>query len=194
MEKIFQFPWTKERLEQIHKEQSLTWLEGLVETWLKETPQRVSEILSTPLNQIVSVSTDDVKSIMFDFFIHKLDLKKASLTLDVIQATQYLSDLLLKLWVVMDEETKETLQNPYYTYWLEKEEPKRAWDASVYNLVLPKIRKNYLKPEEYINLALNWYSFYFGKEFAWWMQKVLPFAENFTNENPFFRKNFSVVQ
>lgn len=193
MTQIFEFPWTQERLQQIHKDESLTGLESLVEAWLKETPQRVQELLSAPLNEIVSLSPDEMKSIMFDFFIHKLDVHKARLTLEVVQATQYLSDLLLKLWVVMDQETRETLENPYYTYWLEKEEPKRAWDASVYQLVFPKTRHNYLTPEEYINFALNWYSFYFGKDFAWWMHKVLPFAKAFSQENAFFRRNFKII-
>lgn len=193
MAEIFEFPGTQERLQQIHKEESLIGLEGLIESWLKETPQRVNELLSTPLNQIVTLSPEEMRNIMFDFFLHKLELSHAKLTLDVIQATQYLSDLLLKLWVVMDEETRETLQNPYYTYWLERESPKRAWDASVFNLVFPKSRKVFLTPEEYMHFALTGYSFYFGKDFAGWMHKVLPFAQNFTHENPFFRRNFQIV-
>ncbi len=193
MAEIFEFPGTQERLQQIHKEESLIGLEGLVESWLKETPQRVNELLSIPLNQIVTLSPEEMKNIMFDFFLHKLEWSQTKLTLDVIQATQYLSDLLLKLWVVMDEETRETLQNPYYTYWLERESPKRAWDASVFNLVFPKSRKVFLTPEEYIHFALSGYSFYFGKDFAGWMHKVLPFAENFTHENPFFRRNFQII-
>lgn len=193
MAEIFEFPGTKERLQQIHKEESLQWLENLVEAGLKETPQRVNELLSTPLNQIVTLSPEEMRNVMFDFFLHKLELSRAKLTLDVIQATQYLSDLLLKLWVVMDKETEETLQNPYYSYWLERESPKRAWDASVFNLVFPKSRKVFLTPEEYMFFALNGYSFYFGKNFAWWMSKVLPFAQNFTHENPFFRRSFEIV-
>lgn len=193
MAKIFEFPGAQERLQQIHKEENLQWLDCLVEAWLKETPQRVKELLSTPLNEIVTLSPEDMRNIMFDFFLHKIELSHAKLTLDVIQATQYLSNLLVKLWVVIDEETRETLENPYYSYWLERESPKRAWDASVFNLVFPKTRKIFLSPEEYIYFALNGYSFYFGKDFAWWMRTVLPFAQNFTHENPFFKRNFQLI-
>ncbi len=193
MAEIFHFPGTQERLQEIHKATALSWLDELVEMWLKKVPQKINDLLSTPLDRIVILTPEEAKAMIFEFFINNFERKNIQLSLEIIQATQYLSDLLLKFWIVMDEEMKKTLENPYYTYWLEREEPKRAGDASVYNLIFPKTKKNFLTPKEYIHFAVNGYGFYFWKHFASWMLKVLPYAENFTQENPFFRRNFKLV-
>lgn len=125
---------------------------------------------------------------IFEFIVQKADKKKIRLQQDITQATQYLSDLLFRLGVKPDADITQTLQNPYYTYWIEQGEPKRAGDASVYNLVFRKdVRRTGLLGKDYMTMAANGYAQHSGGKFAGAMYQILPLVEDFTKENPFHR-------
>lgn len=189
MSDIIKFPGSEEILHARHLNEMLLGLDDLVEAWLKITPPKIEALLSIPLNQISIIENiDDIKQMIFEFIIQKADKKKIPLRMEITQASQYLSNLLFRLWVNQDSEIVETLWNPYYTYWIEQWEPKKAWDISVYNLVFRKdVHKTGLQGKDYISMAANGYAMHSGSKFGGAMYQVLPLVEDFTKENPFHR-------
>lgn len=194
MWKLVQFPRTAEIIQTQQVQNMLLWLDNLVKEWLQQTPQRIKEILSIPINKITIIEDpNDIKALIFEYILTKMEKQNIPFWIDVTQAGQYISDLLFKISMNNDNELKESLENPYYTYWMEKWYPKKAGDVSVYNLIFPKSeRKVFLKTDDYEELAISWYLMYSWKNFAYWIQKILPLVKNFREENPFYKKSFSV--
>ncbi len=194
MWKLVQFPRTAEIIQTQQVQNMLLWLDNLVKEWLQQTPQRIKEILSIPINKITIIEDpNDIKALIFEYILTKMEKQNIPFWIDVTQAGQYISDLLFKISMNNDNELKESLENPYYTYWMEKWYPKKAGDVSVYNLIFPKSeRKVFLKTDDYEELAISWYLMYSWKNFAYWIQKILPLVKNFREENPFYKKSFFV--
>ncbi len=150
--------------------------------WITQTPSQVQIILDTPCDEIVILEDKNrLRDLIFEYIVQKLDKDKISFKPDITQAMQYISDLVFKIWI-NDEKITDIINNPYFNYWMWKNEPKKAWDASVYNFVTKPDWDKYLKRENYLNFATSWYYQYFWKEFAWWINQVLPYMEEFSKE------------
>lgn len=118
---IIRFPGSEEILKARHLSDMLTGLDELIQEGLKITPVKIEALLSVPLNEITIIEdSDDVKKMIFEFIITKADKNHIRLAQDITQATQYLSDLLFRLGVKPDLDISQTLENPYYTYWIEQ--------------------------------------------------------------------------
>lgn len=162
--------------------------------WITKTPAQIQIILDTPCDEIVILEDKNrLRDLIFEYIVQKLDKDNISFKPDITQAMQYISDLVFKIWI-NDDKIKDIINNPYFNYWMEKNEPKKAWDASVYNFVTKPDWSKYLKRENYLNFATSWYYQYFWKEFAWWINQVLPYMEEFSKEKLFINDKIYLIK
>ena len=177
-----------ERKNQKNQNQDLT---KLVSDWLKETPKKVKELLQTPQEEIMFLDDIEIfKKLIFEYIVSTLDNKQIVFYPNIIQASEYLSELMYKLCFLMDDDLKEALENPYYIYWLNKWDPKKAWDVSAYNYIFfrESSRKNRLSKQEYLIFAVNWYYQYAWKDFANGIQTILPISWKILTDSSFFSR------
>lgn len=200
MSKIILFPTTNEerkivkRGRNLEEQTALNDVDTLVDEYLSETPEDIKKLKSTPLNELVVVSVDQFQKVILDFLIKDTKYKNHKLSVNVANAIDYTSHLLYKVLIIQDDITKEMLDNPYYSYWAEKEDLKTRADASVCNIAFPnKKRKNPMTKKDYESLALNGYRLHFGWDFAGWMASVIPSVEDFNSKNVFFERNFTII-
>lgn len=148
---------------------------------ITQTPQKVEEILKCfSTQEIIEIEKlSDIEDLIFEYFIQEIDKSKIDFNVNIIQSAQYLSNLLFKIWFCNDDEINALMQNPYYTYWLEKWQPKRAADASVYNYIFfKKSLKRPIQRQDYKTFAVNGYAMFYGGDFAFWIDRTLPLLEN----------------
>lgn len=158
---------------------------------ITQTPRKVQEILSSfSHDDIVEIKNlRDIEDIIFEYIVQKLDKQKISFHLWVIQATKYLSNYLFRLWFTQDDEIIAILQNPYFTYWVEKWFPKIAGDVSVYKFLFYKdTSRNIIPQNNYKDFAVNWYNIFYWREFAIWIEKILEQIKDKKELENFFKQ------
>ncbi len=193
MAEIILFPWSEELQKNKNLKNEINDLEYLVKKWLSQTPKKIKEILETPLNKITIVDKESLKSLFFDYIVKNMDKEHITFSNKNIQASQYLANLFVEIWLTTNDEINSSLNNPYFSYWMEKWDFKKAWDVSVYNFVFKKDKTWLLSKKDYQLFAYNWYLNYFWEDFASWVNNILPITEEMNSRDSFFERNFKVA-
>lgn len=193
MAEIILFPWSDDLQKKKNIKNGIKNLENLVKEWLIQTPEKIKDILQTPLNKISIIDKESLKSLFFDYIVKNMDKENISFSNKNIQASQYLANLFVEIWLTTNDEITKALNNPYFSYWMEKWDFKKAWDVSVYNFVFKKDKTWLLSKKDYQLFAYNWYLNYFWEDFATWVNNILPITEKINSRDSFFERNLKVV-
>ncbi|MBW7954767.1 hypothetical protein H3C61_03060 [Candidatus Gracilibacteria bacterium] len=193
MAEIILFPGSDDLQKKKNIKNGIKNLENLVKEGLIQTPEKIKDILQTPLNKISIIDKESLKSLFFDYIVKNMDKENISFSNKNIQASQYLANLFVEIGLTTNDEITKALNNPYFSYWMEKGDFKKAGDVSVYNFVFKKDKTGLLSKKDYQLFAYNGYLNYFGEDFATGVNNILPITEKINSRDSFFERNLKVV-
>jgi hypothetical protein len=154
--KIIEFPDTRENLIRRNNEAQLPDFDKQVWLMLTQTPDNIQWIIDKSYTNnwdILIVNQKEFKALIIDYIISKLKENKVDFWKNNIMWANYLSEVLYQFFLWQSEEVKMIIDNPYYTHWMEKWFPKRAWDSSVYSYVFRDFSRKPIKKDDYIWFA-----------------------------------------
>jgi len=190
---IIQFPDSRENL--VRRNTKWNWfndLDSKISELIKQTPDKIEQLINQEYvspNELLIINNNDLKALILDYIIFHVHKVKENIEWWLLMAIEYISDLLFKIFLINWEETRLIIEHPYYTHWMEKWYPKRAWDASIYSYVFKSFEKKPIKRENYIPFAMSAYLEYsHNHDFVRWIWYTMPLIWNITKENDFLKR------
>jgi len=190
---IIHFPDSRENLvRRNNQEYPFSELERNIDKLITQTPNRVNEIINWEYvspNEVLIVNSNDLKALILDYIIYQLNKARNTIEWWLLMSVEYISELLFKIFLFSWEEIKLIIQNPYYTHWMKRWYPKRAWDASIYSYIFRWFEWKPIKKEAYIPFAISAYLEYSkNNDFARWIWETLPLIWNISKDENFLKR------
>jgi hypothetical protein len=196
--KIIEFPDTRENLIRRNNEAQLPDFDKQVWLMLTQTPDNIQWIIDKSYTNnwdILIVNQKEFKALIIDYIISKLKENKVDFWKNNIMWANYLSEVLYQFFLWQSEEVKMIIDNPYYTHWMEKWFPKRAWDSSVYSYVFRDFSRKPIKKDDYIWFAQAWYvEWSHNYDFAYSISNILLFIWDMIKDNKFLNRWLRLIK